>query len=122
MSAPFESVLVANRGEIALRIGRTLRALGVRSLLACHPVDADSPAARAADEIVWLEGQEPVAAYLDGAQIADRARRAGARAVHPGYGFLAESAEFAEQVAAEGLCFVGPSPEVYLHNKTIIRI
>jgi len=111
MSAPFGSVLIANRGEIAVRIARTLQRLGVRSLLACHSVDRDSPAARAVDQIVELEGDDALAAYLDGDQIARRAGEEGADAVHPGYGFLAENADFAEAVASAGMSFVGPGPE-----------
>jgi len=108
----FDRLLIANRGEIALRIARTARALGVRSVLACHPVDAGSPAARFVDEVAWLEGDEPVAAHLDAGQIVALGRRHGADAVHPGYGFLAENADFALAVTRAGLAFVGPSPEV----------
>ncbi len=112
MTAPFASVLIANRGEIAVRIARTLRRMGIRTLLAAHPVDADSPAARAADLVVPLEGDDPLSAYLDGEQIARAAARAGADAVHPGYGFLAENADFALAVERAGLVFIGPSPRV----------
>ena len=105
-----DAVLIANRGEIALRIARTLRALGIRSIAAFHRVDRDAPAVRAADEAVELEGEDPLAAYLDAEQIAAAAARAGADALHPGYGFLAENAAFAEAVAKAGVRFVGPPP------------
>jgi len=111
VSVPFEAVAIANRGEIALRIARTLRRLGIRSVLLAHPLDATSPAATAVDEVVPLEG-EPVAAYLDAAGIVEAAAKAGAQAIHPGYGFLAENATFAELVGEGGMSFVGPSPAV----------
>jgi propionyl-CoA carboxylase alpha chain/3-methylcrotonyl-CoA carboxylase alpha subunit/acetyl-CoA/propionyl-CoA carboxylase biotin carboxyl carrier protein len=108
MSPPFASVLIANRGEIAVRIARTLRRMGIRSVLACHPVDASSPAARAVDDVAMLEGGDPLASYLDGKQIVERALQSGAQAVHPGYGFLAENAAFAASVTSAGLSFIGP--------------
>ena len=108
----FASVLIANRGEIAVRIARTLRRLGIRSVLACHRSDATSPAARVVDEATTLPGDDPIAAYLDVGAIVEAARRTGSQAVHPGYGFLSENAEFAEKLWAEGLVFIGPSPEV----------
>jgi propionyl-CoA carboxylase alpha chain/3-methylcrotonyl-CoA carboxylase alpha subunit/acetyl-CoA/propionyl-CoA carboxylase biotin carboxyl carrier protein len=107
-----ESVFIANRGEIALRIARTLRQLGLRSVLGCHPIDLESPAARAVDRAVVLTGDDPIAAYLDSEQLIARAAEAGADALHPGYGFLAENADFAAAVAGAGLIFVGPSPDV----------
>jgi len=107
-----EAVMIANRGEIALRIARTLRALGIRSVVAFHRVDRDSPAVRAADEAVELEADEPLAAYLDAGQITAAAASAGADALHPGYGFLAEDAAFAAAVAQAGVRFIGPPPAV----------
>jgi len=104
----FEAVLIANRGEIAVLIARTLRRLGIRSLLACHPIDAAWPAARAVDAVVPLASDDPLVAYLDGDAIADAAERAGADAIHPGYGFLAERAHFAQAVVDAGLVFIGP--------------
>ena len=71
----------------------------------------DSPAVRRADRAIEITGRTPVAAYLDGAQIIAAAKRAGAGAIHPGYGFLSENAGFARAVAAAGLIFVGPTPE-----------
>src|SRR4051812_47824952 len=99
------SVLVANRGEIALRVFRTCRALGIRSVAVVAPDDARSLHARSADETV------EIASYLDPQEHVRAARQTGAEAIHPGYGFLAERADFAEAVEAAGLVFVGPPPE-----------
>ncbi len=106
-----KKVLVANRGEIAARILRTLRALNIQSVLVHHALDADSVAAREADELVELKGAPPVAAYLDIAQIIEACRSTGAQAVHPGYGFLSEKAQFAEALAQAGIVFIGPSAQ-----------
>ncbi len=109
---PFDSVLIANRGEIAVRIVRSLKRLGLRAVVAHHGVDQGAPAIALADSAVEIGGSTPVAAYLDGAQIIAAARRAGAGAVHPGYGFLSENAGFAHDCGEAGLVFIGPSPEV----------
>jgi propionyl-CoA carboxylase alpha chain len=103
-------VLIANRGEIAVRIMRTLRQLGVGSVLVYHAADAKSLAVREADETVELFGDPPVSAYLDSAAIIEAAKATRAEAVHPGFGFLAENADFAQAVADAGLIFIGPSP------------
>ncbi|MBP8232550.1 MAG: biotin carboxylase [Rhizorhabdus sp.] len=108
---PFTSVLVANRGEIAVRILRTVQALGMEGLVVYHAADAGSPAVRMADRAIEIDGSTPVAAYLDAAQIVAKASAAGAQAIHPGYGFLSENAEFARAVAAAGMVFVGPTPD-----------
>jgi acetyl/propionyl-CoA carboxylase alpha subunit len=105
---PFKSVLVANRGEIAVRILRTAKRLGLKGLLVYHAVDRDSPAVRLADHAIEIEAPRPVAAYLDGEQIVAKASAAGAEALHPGYGFLSESAAFARAVTRAGITFVGP--------------
>ncbi len=103
-------LLIANRGEIAIRICRAAAGLGMSSI-AVHPADdAASLHVRKADQACLLPGRG-VAAYLDGAAILDAARSAGATAIHPGYGFLAENAAFARACAAAGIAFVGPSPE-----------
>ncbi|MGH8790730.1 MAG: acetyl-CoA carboxylase biotin carboxylase subunit [Cupriavidus necator] len=108
----FQSVLVANRGEIALRIVRSVQAMGLRAIVVYHRADAGSPAVNKADEAVEITGSTPVAAYLDGAQIIAAAVASGASAVHPGYGFLSENSGFARACSDAGLVFVGPAPEV----------
>jgi propionyl-CoA carboxylase alpha chain/3-methylcrotonyl-CoA carboxylase alpha subunit/acetyl-CoA/propionyl-CoA carboxylase biotin carboxyl carrier protein len=109
--AGFDKVLIANRGEIAVRIARTLRELGIASAVVTHPNEGVNASIRAADEVLEIEGESPVAAYLDVEQMVDVARRVGADAVHPGYGFLSENGAFARAVEAAGIRFVGPSAE-----------
>lgn len=106
------TVLIANRGEIAVRIARTLRVMGIESVALFHATEAASLAVRTADRAVEVTGDTPVAAYLDARQIVRLALEAGADAVHPGYGFLAENAAFADAVGDAGLLFIGPGPEV----------
>ncbi|HEY3695595.1 acetyl-CoA carboxylase biotin carboxylase subunit [Phenylobacterium sp.] len=108
---PFRSVLVANRGEIAVRILRTVREQGLTGAVVHHAVDTDTPAVRAADIAIEVTGPSPVAAYLDGDQIIEAARAAGIGAIHPGYGFLSENSGFARRVAEAGMVFIGPTPE-----------
>ena len=104
-------VLIANRGEIAGRVLRTLDRLGISAVMIYHALDADSPAVRAAAETVEIDGTTPVAAYLDTDRIISACKSTGADAVHPGYGFLAENAAFARALAQAGITFIGPSPE-----------
>jgi acetyl/propionyl-CoA carboxylase alpha subunit len=108
---PFRKVLIANRGEIACRIERTLRALGIRSVAVHHAVESRAAHVRKADEAVEIFGDTPVAAHLDGQQIIKAALGAGADAIHPGYGFLSENASFASATKAAGLTFIGPDAE-----------
>ncbi len=105
------TVLIANRGEIARRVIRTLREMGIRSVAVYHPVDRDAPHVREADEAIAIDGTSPVAAYLDSGAIVAACRKSGADAVHPGYGFLSENAAFAEQLTAAGIAFIGPLPD-----------
>lgn len=105
-------ILVANRGEIALRVIRTAHRLGIKTTLAAHAVDLKSVASQAADRTAQIFGDPPVSAYLDIGQLIKVALDCGCDAVHPGYGFLSENATFAAQVEAAGLCWVGPSPDV----------
>jgi acetyl-CoA carboxylase biotin carboxylase subunit len=107
----FESLLVANRGEIARRIIRTSQRLGLRTVAVYSEADAELPYVAEADEAILLGPAAPAESYLDAAKIIEAARQAGAQAVHPGYGFLAESAEFAAAVADAGLSWIGPAPE-----------
>jgi acetyl-CoA carboxylase, biotin carboxylase subunit len=105
-----ESVLVANRGEIARRVIRTVRAMGIRSIAVYSEADASLPFVREADEAVLLGPPPPARSYLDIEAVIGAARRAGASAIHPGYGFLAENPAFAARVIAEGLTWIGPPP------------
>ncbi|SEP37761.1 acetyl-CoA carboxylase biotin carboxylase subunit [Amycolatopsis saalfeldensis] len=112
MNQPFpRRLLVANRGEIARRVIRTARRLGVETVAVHHSVDAGLPYVTEAGEAREITGEPPVAAYLDIGQIIAVAKETSADAVHPGYGFLAENAGFARAVEAAGLTWVGPSPE-----------
>ena len=105
-----ESVLVANRGEIARRVIRTVRAMGIRAIAVYSDADAGLPFVREADEAVLLGPAPPARSYLDIDAVIGAARQAGASAIHPGYGFLAENPAFAARVLAEGLTWIGPPP------------
>jgi acetyl-CoA/propionyl-CoA carboxylase biotin carboxyl carrier protein len=107
----FERVLVANRGEIAVRVIRTCRELGIRSVAVHSDADAGALHVRLADEAVRLPGVAPGETYLDVEAVVEAARQRGCEAVHPGYGFLSERADAAEAIRAASLVWVGPSPD-----------
>ena len=108
----FARVLVANRGEIALRIVRACHDSGLTAVAVHADADANSPLTRAADEVVALHGATPAETYLDIDKLLAAAAQTGADAVHPGYGFLAENADFAQAVLDAGLVWIGPPPDV----------
>jgi len=107
----FESLLVANRGEIARRILRTAARMGLRTVAVHSEADAELPFVTEADAAVLLGPAPPTESYLDVSRVLEAAARCGVDAVHPGYGFLAENAEFAQRVIDAGLVWVGPAPD-----------
>jgi len=106
----FRKILIANRGEIALRVMRSCRAMGIETVAVYSDADADSPHVRFAGEAVHLGAAPAKESYLQIEKIVEAAKRTGADAIHPGYGFLSENAEFAESCAAAGVVFIGPPP------------
>src|SRR6201996_3446019 len=106
----FSSVLIANRGEIAVRIARTAKRLGMRTIAVYSKADAEALHVRACDEAHPIGPAAPRESYLNIERLIEVARAAGAQCIHPGYGFLSENAEFAEAALRAGIAFVGPSP------------
>jgi len=123
VSRTFEKILIANRGEIACRVMRTCREMGVRTVAVVSEADSRAPHARLADETVSIGPPPPLESYLRTDRILEAARETGAQAIHPGYGFLAENAGFAQACADAGVIFIGPSPDVIerMGEKTAAR-
>jgi acetyl-CoA/propionyl-CoA carboxylase biotin carboxyl carrier protein len=107
----FQKVLIANRGEIAIRVARTLREMGIVSVAVYSEIDRDAPHVRAADEAFLIGPAVPAESYLNIAKIIETAKEAGAEAIHPGYGFLAENADMARACAEADITWIGPPPE-----------
>jgi acetyl-CoA/propionyl-CoA carboxylase, biotin carboxylase, biotin carboxyl carrier protein len=107
----FQKVLIANRGEIAIRVARTLKEMGITSVAVYSEIDRDAPHVRAADEAFLIGPAVPAESYLNIPKIIETAREAGAEAIHPGYGFLAENAEFARACAEANITWIGPPAE-----------
>ncbi len=112
VTKPIRSLLVANRGEIARRIFRTAQDMGINTIAVYADGDADAPFVKEADLAIALGGRTVSETYLDISKVMEACQRAGANAVHPGYGFLSETRAFAEAVTNEGLAWIGPRPEV----------
>jgi acetyl-CoA carboxylase, biotin carboxylase subunit len=114
MQGTFESVLVANRGEIARRVIRTVQRIGLKAIAVYSEADATLPFVKEADDAVLLGAAAPAESYLDVAKVLEAAHQSGAQAIHPGYGFLSENAAFAQAVADAGLVWIGPSPQAII--------
>ena len=119
----FKKILIANRGEIAVRIMATAREMGIRTVAVFSEADRQALHVLEADQAVHIGPSEPSESYLNMDRVIEAARRTGAEAIHPGYGFLAENALFAERCAREGIVFIGPPPEAIrdLGDKTVAR-
>src|SRR5437588_9004345 len=120
----FRKVLITNRGEIAVRILRACRELGISTVAAYSQADAESLPVRLADEAICVGAPPSAESYRHRANVISAARITGAEAIHPGYGFLAENADFAEECAATGLKFIGPPPQVIhsMGDKAMARV
>ncbi|MEN9791299.1 MAG: hypothetical protein RLZZ63_957, partial [Gemmatimonadota bacterium] len=119
----FRKVLIANRGEIALRVVRACRELGIASVAVYSDADANAPHVRAADEAVHIGPAPASESYLRGDHLIEVAKRIGADAIHPGYGFLSEREWFAKAVRDAGLIWIGPPAEAIaaMGSKTAAR-
>src|SRR4051812_25498777 len=106
----FAKILIANRGEIACRVMRTCRRMAIRTVAVHSSIDARALHVEQADEAYAIGGPRPVDSYLRGDRIIGVAKECGAEAIHPGYGFLSENADFARAVEKAGLVFIGPTP------------
>jgi acetyl-CoA/propionyl-CoA carboxylase biotin carboxyl carrier protein len=109
---PITTLLIANRGEIARRIMRTAREMGISTVAIYADGDAEAPFVTEADSAIALGGRTSAETYLDISKVIDACKRSGADAVHPGYGFLSENAGFARAIIDAGICWIGPTPEV----------
>jgi acetyl-CoA carboxylase biotin carboxylase subunit len=107
----FEKVLIANRGEIALRILRACREMGIKTVAVHSTADAEAMHVRLADESVCIGPPSSTDSYLNKAAVISAAMLTNADAIHPGYGFLSENADFAEMIEEHGIAFIGPTPE-----------
>ncbi len=107
----FNKILIANRGEIACRVAATARRMGIQTVAVYSDADASAKHVAACEESVHIGGSAPKDSYLRWEKIIDAAKATGAQAIHPGYGFLSENADFAERVESTGFVFIGPRPE-----------
>jgi len=107
----FDKLLIANRGEIAVRVIKTCRKMGIKTVVVYSDADAGSLAVEMADETVHIGASAAAESYLVQDKIVDAVKKTGAQAVHPGFGFLSENASFARRLKAEGIAFIGPNPE-----------
>ncbi|GAA1971236.1 acetyl-CoA carboxylase biotin carboxylase subunit [Amycolatopsis minnesotensis] len=123
MTDGFSTVLVANRGEIAVRVARACREMGIRVIGVRSSADPEPAVARLADRVVHIGPAAPKRSYLNGSAVIQAALMTGAEAIHPGYGFLSEDADFAAACAESGLVFIGPRPDVLhrLGDKALAR-
>ena len=119
----FKKILIANRGEIALRVMSTCSEMGIATVAVYSDADREALHAMSADEAVYIGKSEPSQSYLNIDKIIAAVRQSGADAIHPGYGFLAENADFAKRCGQEKIVFIGPPPQaIYdLGDKTIAR-